>query len=114
MLREQPPSRRTILLAYNTITNINSQQLYEWSLSNILRPNLDHVNLVSVVHVPKLFFPMSDHVWTNGSEYYSDAKDTTTSDNEYDEYQTHIRNEKDYIKRRLQKIAQELIAKNVS
>jgi hypothetical protein len=101
--------RRTILLAYNPNCITKSQQLLEWAISNVIRPNLDHVYIFSVLHPQKLYYPVID-VWTFGLVGYANTYSNTTS---YDDYQNYIKNETESTKNTLRNISSELKRKNV-
>jgi len=102
--------RRTILLAYNPNCITKSQQLFEWAISNIIRPNLDHVYIFSVLHAPKLYYPVID-VWTFGLVGYTNTYSNTTH---HDDYQNYMKNEQESVKKTLREIALKLTGKNVT
>ncbi|CAI2170466.1 3991_t:CDS:2 [Funneliformis geosporum] len=101
--------RRKVFLSYNPNSITKSQHFYEWALSNILRPNLDHVYLVSVINTPKLYYPTND-MWAFGLGYYPNT-DFNSLD---DEYQNYINNEQERANNLLKVISCELTRKNIT
>lgn len=102
--------RRTILLAYNPNCITKSEQLLEWAISNIIRPNLDHVYIYSVLHAQRLYYPVID-VWTFGLVGYANTYSNTTN---YDDYQNYIKNEQECAKNTLKSVSSRLEGINVS
>lgn len=103
-------NRRKVLLAYNPNSITNSQHLYEWAVSNILRPNLDHVYLISVINTPKIYYPTTD-MWTLGLGYYPNNSNFDTLD---DEYKNYIKNEQERANNMLKVISCELTRSNIT
>lgn len=101
--------RRTILLAYDPNCITKSQQLLEWAVSNVIRPDLDHVYIFSVLQTQNLYYPVID-VWTFGLVGYANTYSTTTND----DYQEYLKNEQECTKNTLKNIASGLKVKNVS
>src|SRR5688572_509755 len=86
--------RRTIILAYNPNSTTNSQRLYEWALSNVIRPDLDHVCLFSVLHPQREYLPVISDPWTFGLAGYANTYSTSQY---YEEYQNYIKNEQESV-----------------
>src|SRR3954452_7157857 len=103
--------RRTIILTYNPNKTTNSQQLYEWAFSNIIRPELDHVCLFSVLHPQRGYVPVINYPWAFGLAGYAN---TYSTEQYYDEYQNYLKNEQESVRKSFQIISRELAAKNVS
>ncbi|CAB4419071.1 unnamed protein product [Rhizophagus irregularis] len=102
--------RRTILLAYDPDCITKSQELLEWAVTNVIRPNLDHVYIFSVLHAQRLYYPVID-VWTFGLVGYANTYNTTSN---HDEYQEYLKNEQEHAKHTLKNVASELKVKNVT
>jgi nucleotide-binding universal stress UspA family protein len=102
--------RRTILLAYNPNCITKSQQLFEWAISNIIRPNLDHVYIFSVLHAQRTYYPVID-VWTFGLVGYANTYSNTTYN---EDYQNYIKNEQECTRNTLKNLAGELTKRNVT
>ncbi|CAI2175827.1 18644_t:CDS:2 [Funneliformis geosporum] len=101
--------RRKVLLAYNPNSITNSQHFYEWALSNIFRPNLDHVYLVSVINTIKQYYPKND-MWAFGLGSYPNI-DFNFLDGEY---QNNIKNEQERANNLLKVISCELTRRNIT
>ncbi|CAG8591812.1 1668_t:CDS:2, partial [Acaulospora colombiana] len=107
---ENPPLRK-ILLFHKPRFSETSKNLCEWALNNYLQPSGDHVTIVSIIKIPRAYYPAPEGLWSFGLEGYGNNVRYMF---DYIEYSEYMKNEEDTARKILEEISYKLRSKNIT